>query len=180
MISPAEINRRNAEFWAEQTRLRDVRMQNRLLTFAAFDMLRDEEMRGVPIRSRLTLEACLERTARLQAIARQELDYETKHKVLSESGRAGGLAPRRLNPLQRLIQRTIEKKPDITEAEVLKALRRSFEVRDTIVGIDDGLIEYVLDSGRIANAPISGLKHRLSRARNRAKSRKALRENSPS
>jgi len=180
MMSPSEINRRNAIFWADQTRLRDGRLCDPALAAAALETLRDEELREVPIRSRMTLEASLDRAEKQQQLfgARSRIEFEAANKVLAENGRKGGSAPRRLDPLQRLINELVEKKPSTTENDLLKALQRRLDaVKGPFFSIGRSFIEYDDGSGCIKSVPISGLKDRLSRARKRIRSRQALRAN---
>ena len=168
MMSLAEISRRNVVYWAEQSRLRDIRLSDPALAAAALEMLRDEERRDVPIRSRLILEACLERTdaQRQQSVdhARPEIESEATRKAISANGRKGGSAPKTRDPLQSLIHQVVRENPRVTEGE----LKRKLEFLSgpgSLFDTDDDTIHYELPGGRSKRVRLSTLKDRLSRAK---------------
>jgi hypothetical protein len=72
----------------------------------------------------------------------------------------------RLDPLQGIILEILKRRPTTNEAELLEALRE-YEKGDVIAEITDSEIAFNTKAGRLAEAPITGLKHRLSRARKR-------------
>lgn len=89
----------------------------------------------------------------------------------------------RTDALQELIIGMLGDRPDISESELLTALYHH-EGRGVIESISDGKIEFatggklkdgIAEGARIKDAKVSGLKHRLSRARKKLASRQPAR-----
>jgi hypothetical protein len=83
--------------------------------------------------------------------------------------RANAKKPRR-DALQTLIVEIVKRHPGFTRDQVLAEMRKQ-EHGGVIETITDGLIEWHDDGGRIGEAPVSGLKDRVSRARKFLRSR---------
>jgi hypothetical protein len=156
-----EINEQNRLFWEEQNELRDQRLADEDFRETAFARLSDEQARRVPLKSQLTLE---------RALADAERD---KKRILSQQARKGGRA-KKSDALQQAIESLVRLYPDITEAKVKDMLTRE-RYPGLIDDVDEDTIWFVQpdgsEEGRLKKAPISGLKHRLSRAKRALKSR---------
>src|SRR5262249_7730093 len=161
MITISEINECNRRFWDEQNELRDRRMSDPVIREAAFARFFDEQARGVPLRNQTTIEKFL---------ADGEAD---KRRFLSQQGRKGGQT-KRPDALQEAILDIVRRRPEITEARLRDLLTRE-RFPELITDIDEDTIWFVQSDGperkRLKEAPISGLKHRLSRAKKTLKSR---------
>jgi hypothetical protein len=150
-----EINEHNRLFWEEQNTLRDRQLADEYFRETAFARLSDEQARRVPLRSQLTLE---------RALADAERD---KKQILCQQARKGGRA-KKSDALQQAIECLVRLYPDITEAKVRDMLNRE-RFPELIEDVDEEEISFVWfdRSGRLRSkqAAISGLKHRLSRAK---------------
>jgi hypothetical protein len=92
-----------------------------------------------------------------------------KHwKTLSESGRDFWRIRRAEVEQQDLIHEVVTRRPDISAKELLETLRGH---RPPVEDIDGGTIHFANRDGSYKEAPISGLKDRLTRARKKLKSR---------
>ena len=156
MITISEINERNGRFWDEQNELRDRRIADEAIWDAAFARFRDEQTR-VPLRHLATIEKLL---------ADAEAD---KRRFLSQQAGLGGRA-KKSDALQRLILDLVRNRPEITEAG-LKAMLTRERFPGLIEEIDEKTISFCPPDGRLKESPLSGLKHRLSRAKKTLKSR---------
>ena len=157
MTTISEIDEGNRRFWEEQTALRDRRMADPAIREAAFVRFSDEQARGVPIRNQTTIEKLL---------ADAEAD---KRRFLSQHGRKGGQT-KRADALQQAILDLVRHRPEITEAKLKDILTRARFPR-LIEDVDDEKISFAQPDGRLKEARITGLKHRLSRAKKILKSR---------
>jgi hypothetical protein len=157
MITISEINERNRRFWDEQSELRNRRIADKAVREAAFARFFDEQARGVPVRNQTTIEKFL---------ADAEAD---KGRFLSQLGRKGGRA-KRLDALQQAILDLVRSRPGITEANLRDLLTRE-RFPGVIEDVDEANICFVQPDGRMKESPLSGLKHRLSRAKKILKSR---------
>lgn len=153
----AEINQANAEFWREQQELLTTRMGDEPTRESAFKALEAEQLRGVPLKSRMTLELAL-----------QEAEL-TGQNFLSAQGRKGGAASK-TDALQRLIEETVKRQPNIS-VEELKTKLHALQGISAIEDIADGVIGFADRRGHSKEAPWSGLKDRLSRAKKKIRSR---------
>ena len=161
MPTISEINERHRQFWEEQILLRDRRIADEAIRETAFARLSDEHARGVPIYHQTTIEKLLEDAER------------DKERFLSQQGRKGGRA-QKSDALQQAILDLVQSHPDITEAKLKDMLTRD-RFPELIQDVDEDTICFVRPDGskdgRLKEAPLSGLKHRLSRAKKALKSR---------
>lgn len=146
-----QMNRTSAEFWEEQRVLRDRRISDPVILATAVADIDSELKRGVQIRAQKTFET---------ALAHAEA---TKQRFSSQRGRAAGKA-KKGDSLQALIEEIVRKKPAITEAELRQKLKHQEEI-DPIQEIDKDSIFITSANGMTKEIPLSGLKHRLSRAK---------------
>lgn len=65
----------------------------------------------------------------------------------------------------------VQKRPAITVTDLLKHLQSLQDLRQVVDDIDEEAISFTDRNGHPKNAPISGLKDRLSRAKKALKSR---------
>jgi len=157
MITISEINECNRRFWDEQNELRDRRIAHEAIRDTAFARFFDEQVRGVPVRNQTTIEKFL---------ADAEAD---KRRFLSQQAGHGGRA-KKSDALQRLILDLVRTDPEITEPRLKTMLTRD-RFPGVIDDVDETNICLVQPNGRLKESPLSGLKHRLSRAKKALKSR---------
>lgn len=153
---PAEINRQNAEFWAKQQARTEELMANPELADAAYKEIQDEQLRKVPVYWQRPLERVLEKLVALGA------------KLQSAQARKS----RRLrgpDPLTEHIEAIVRRRPNITEEGLFDALEAEAGISELIVEIDGKSIIYENRHGHLKKASISGLKDRLSRAKQKNK-----------
>jgi hypothetical protein len=161
MITISELNELNDRFWKEQTPLRDRRIADEAIRATAFARLSSELVRGFPFRYLLSIE---------QLLADAEGD---KQRFLSHQARNGGRA-KKSDALQHAIEDLVRRDPHITVAKVRDLLTRE-RYPGLIEDVDGEEISFVWFDRRrrqrSKQAAISGLKDRLSRAKNALKSR---------
>jgi hypothetical protein len=150
-----EINRRNATFWEGQRDLRDRRMADPAILATAIADISSELARGVHILAQKLFETAL-------------ADAEaTKRRFSSQRGRDAGRT-RKADPLQVLIEAAVRRKPKLTEME----LRQHLENHAGIEPIQEVTRESIFvtkPNDATKKVPLSGLKHRLSRAKGKLK-----------
>jgi hypothetical protein len=166
-----EFNRRNHEFWVREGALMERRMADPAVLETAVETIAYETTRHVPIQNQMSFEKALEHAE------------NAKRRFIRELARTGGKAEK-TDSLQELIIEIVRSDPGISLRQLLEALRRH-ERGSIIDEIDVTHIHYrtclngkkAAVSGdseqsetrrkkeRPASAPISGLKHRLTRAR---------------
>src|SRR5215468_5487903 len=151
MTTISEINECNRRFWDEQKELLVRRMANPAIREAAMRNVSDEQTRGVPVYYRIALEKALENAER------------DKVGFLSQQAGRGGRA-KKSDALQRLILDLVRTHPEITEVS-LKAMLTRERFPGVIEDVDETNICFVRPDGRLKESPLSGLKHRLSRAK---------------
>jgi hypothetical protein len=153
-----EINEHNRRFWEKENALRDRRIADEITRETAFARLAREQARGTPVYYQTTVE---------QSLADAEGD---KQLLLSLQGRKGGQA-KKSDALQLEILNLARRDPDITVAELKDKLTKE-RFPGLIDEVEDGTIWFVQPDGsgrnRSKEAPISGLKDRLSRAKRRS------------
>jgi hypothetical protein len=161
MLTVHEVNEYNRRFWEEENAARDRRIADEDFRVTAFARLSDEQARRVLLKSQLTLE---------QALADAERD---KKRILSHQGRKGGRA-KKPDALRHAIEDLVRHDPRITLAKVREMLTKE-RYPGLIDDVDEDTIWFVQPDGsplgRLKGASISGLKDRLSRAKNALKSR---------
>jgi hypothetical protein len=161
------LNAANALFWKEQSELSEIRMADDVICEIALRDLASEMVRGVQVYSRKSLEQALQ-----DADANRSLFIKQRAQSTARADR--------MDALQRLIVGIVRNNPNIGIEQLLAELRRP-QGGAIIDDIDDELIHFkdpvesTDHDGRpprkiiSRNAPISGLKHRLTRARKKAK-----------
>ena len=149
------INEANSRFWRKQRNLFDKRMANDAIRETAFEAWQAQLDRAVPVACQFSLEKALEDAER----ARQ--------RFLAHQARKGGTTCKS-DALQDLIHEVVTRRPGISAKELLEALRGH---GPPVEDIDGGTIYFANRDGSHKEAPISGLKDRLTRARKKLKSR---------
>jgi len=150
--NPSEIiNQANAEFWIEQKTKMQSRVEDEQLRDQAMAELENERLRGVPLKNQQTLEAALQGAANFKA------------NVISGQASKAAKA-QRSDRLQTLILKAVENDATITRHRLLQYLRRQAD-GDVIEYVDGVSIGFTDESGRPMSAKVSGLKDRLSRAK---------------
>ena len=160
-LTISEINEKNRLFWEEQNALRDRRIADEAIRETAFSRLSSEQVRGLPAYYQTPIEKLL---------ADAEGD---KQRFLFDRARRGGQA-KKSDALQQAIVSLVQSDLDITEAKLRAMLTRE-RLPELIEDVDEEEISFVWLDGsgrrRSKQAAISGLKHRLSRAKKALKSR---------
>lgn len=150
-----EINQRNAQFWSARAELMEEQTSDERLVQIAMNNIEQEAARGVPVYYRRTFEAWLDEASNAKA---------TFH---TEPSKKGGQAPK-ADPLSKLVVDLHKANPQMNSRQLFYALRKEVG-KGIIVSIDpDGphrLIHFAATDGKVKTASLSGLKHRLSRAR---------------
>jgi len=155
-----EINELNHQFWSKESGLMEQRMADPEILKIAINDIESESIR-LPIYYQKSFTHALEIAAKnkeyfLEAAASNfQVDFSKK----------GGAAPK-ADALQKIILEIVQRKPSITEPELLLELENR-KFLGTISDIDhgDGFIEFQNGDQRFKRARISGLKDRLSRAK---------------
>ena len=160
-----EFNRRNIEFWAHQKILMGRRMADRAILETAVESVESEAKRQVAIRSQKSFEEALQDAER------------AKQRFIRQQARSGGKAAK-ADSLQKIIIDIVRRNPEIAFAQLLLELRK--QQGDGIIDEIVGTRIYFRQAGTATtsgagevigmkvisdSAPISGLKHRLTRAR---------------
>lgn len=147
----AELNERANAFWAVETALMGIRMADKALRDVAFETINAELIRGMPTSYQTTLESALS-------------DAENARSRFSKHfGHKGGKA-KKTDRLHDLIGTLVGKTPGIS----LKALEnqiRAEEYLGIIEEVTDHEIHFINHNGHSKSVRLSGLKHRLTRAR---------------
>jgi hypothetical protein len=166
-VNPAldKFNQRNREFWSHQKTLMDRRMADRALLETAIETINSETARRVAIRSQKIFEDALQDAER------------AKQRFSRQQAQLGGFAPK-TNGLEKIIADVVRQNPKISVVQLLMELR--MQQGDGIIDEIDETHIYFRQNGTAerpeggdavgkrvisASAPISGLKHRLTRAR---------------
>jgi hypothetical protein len=152
MITPAEINEINKEFWRVESPKMEVRMKNPALAAAAMDRIRSDIRRGVPVYHQINLEAALEAAEHHARV------------MASEFGSRGG-RPKKVDLLQEIINRIVTQNPDITCAALEAKLRDMKQPGGPIEDVDEDSLSFLDAKKRPHQVKLSRLKDRLTRAR---------------
>ena len=142
----SSLNKKHQEFWSEQTKLRDQRLEYQEL---ASRLHLDESW--LPIYYRPSFERMLGRA--------EEITKECQKRFSEKGARA-----KKSDPLTPLIEEIVQNQPVITEPELLRYLKRHERVSPIQEVTDE---EIILEKGnaKLKAIPISGLKDRLSRVK---------------
>lgn len=165
-LTLAELNELNHKFWLQESELRDRRIADSLLYDIATMGMSSEVKRGVSLYSRKTLELAL-----------ADAEYE-KRSILSDRAAKAGKAPKG-DALNRLVLDEVRANPKITERQLLKRLEQqvgegtilSISSKDALLAGDVRTIRFQTVEGKEKEAPVSGLKDRLFRAKAQLDSR---------
>lgn len=155
-VTLEEVNECNRRFWDDQNLLLRQRMASGAALDAALDVLRAEQIGGVPIRLQTSLYKALEDAER------------TGKRFLTEHASKGGRA-KKLDALQILIERIVVREPSISVRQLEQQLE-AYQGIDVIDDIEDGSIWFT-NGDSLKEAKLSGLKDRLSRAKRKLQSR---------
>jgi hypothetical protein len=160
--TPADINKRNAEFWLAQSQLLDQRMSVPGVAEAATYIIGSDAARSVPIRWYKPFEKAVAEAATVREIFLREL--------ARKAGRA-----RKADALQRLIRKFVKENPKVSLPLLVHLLigERGAEIVISIDGPNEALagerqIHWVDDMERPRATPLSRLKDRLYRAKKSA------------
>jgi hypothetical protein len=157
MMTLKEINRLNAEFWADQDALLKERMADRAVLDTAIEEIAAEARKGI---------APFSQSSIYEALANAE---RVGRRFISQFARKGGRAGK-TDRLQTLIEEIVQDRPNISVRELEAKLRRQEEI-DPIQEIDDGIIFFTDAHDCTKRGKLSGLKDRLSRAKKKIRSR---------
>lgn len=170
-LNPAlvRLNRINENFYRKQMRAMTRRMKNEILVDLAFRQITKEAVTGMDMKRRASLESALAHPEEIHLI------------FLSASGRkARGVS--KADALTRWIVDMVRSHPDISVGKLLQKLRKIASlggefirhVDDTSALLPDQIPQiHFQDGGRLRKVRISGLKDRLSRAKNKIKHKAA-------
>jgi hypothetical protein len=156
-----KINQQNREFWEKENKLRDKRISIEVIFTIATNEMRSETSRGVSARAQKSFE---------QALADAE---KTLRLVRSDFSRRGGRR-HKSDSLQDLILKIVREDTRITENQLLDRLED--QAGEGIISSIDGWSDVLAGDTRNIRyfdehtqkdktARLSGLKHRLSRAK---------------
>jgi len=142
-VTLEEVNECNRRFLDDQNLLLSQRMASGAALDAALDVLRAEQIGGVPIRHQTSLYKALEDAER------------TGKRFLTEHASKGGRA-KKPDALQILIEKIVVREPSIS----VRQLEKQLEAYQGIDDIEDGSIWFT-NGDSLKEAKLSGLKDRL-------------------
>jgi hypothetical protein len=163
--SAAELNAMHQQFWLKQSELLNKRICDKDLYTIAMRTLESEQRMMVPVKNRKTLEGALE-------------DAEDSRRIFQSSFARSGGKTAKTDALQRRISEIVNREPNISCLQLLHKFRNLVREGDeVIIKVDrqsDLLVDELpqirfRDHGTSKTTPISGLKHRLSRAKKQNK-----------
>jgi len=165
-----KINKQNRDFWEKENELRDKRISIDVIFTIATNEMRSETSRGVSARAQKTFELALADAENTLQLVRNDFSRKGGKKHKSDS-------------LQDLILKLVRENTRITGNQLLEKLED--QSGDGIISSVDGWSDVLAGETRNIlyfdehtqkdkTAPLSGLKHRLSRAKKciRAKQQK--------
>jgi hypothetical protein len=164
VASLAELNERNRAFWEAESAQAESRMADPDVFHRATVDMHGEVARLLPVYYRKSFEQALQDAA---ALFEDPVLLKRTHRRLS---RRGG-SSKKTDALGEVILEEVQKRPAITVTELLKHLQSLQDLRQVVDDIDEEAISFTDRKGHTKNAPISGLKDRLSRAKKALKSR---------
>jgi hypothetical protein len=157
-----EVNAANRVFWDRQPAVMDRRLADPAVVETAAATILSEVDR-VPVRDQIPFEVALERAERTREVFRAGLLRETAQRA----GRA-----KKTDALQEVILEIVRRGPTITTKAVLDRLRARQAPGATIDEITETQISFARPKGTVGEAPISGLKDRVSRAKREMRQRR--------
>jgi len=158
------MNLRNAEFWKSQKELTFNLAADPVICERAIARMRSEMDRNVPLKARMTFESALAEVV------------DTNKALQRQRSARGGKASKK-DALQRLVEEIVERTPNINKVQLVYRLKGE-DGAGIVISIDEQqeaiagapMIHFVEPDGKPQTAPLSGLKHRLARAKkNRSK-----------
>lgn len=164
LTSPAMINMRNRAFWEAESAQAERRMADPDVFHRATVDMHGEVARLLPVYYQKSFEEALQDAA---ALFEDPVLLKRTHRRLS---RLGG-SSKKTDALREVILEEVQKRPAITVTDLLKHLQSLQDLRQVVDDIDEEAISFTDRKGHTKNAPISGLKDRLSRAKKALKSR---------
>jgi hypothetical protein len=163
--SAAELKAMHQQFWLKQSELLNKRICDKDLYTIAMRTLESEQRMMVPVKNRKTLESALE-------------DAEDSRRIFQSSFARSGGKTAKTDALQRRISEIVNREPNISCEQLLHKLRNlAKDGVEVVIDVDqrsDLLVDEVArihfrDHRTTKTSPISGLKHRLSRAKKQNK-----------
>ena len=161
MLTIKQIQERHRVFWAEQNALRNKRIEDPILVKRLVRVL------ASPAGSWCSVEQTLHDLEQDTKMVVEYYEPSLRQKVLSEQARRARQS-RKPDALQLLIIEFVRRNPSLTASQLLDKLREQSQVGSVIDGIEDGQILFRQRIGNhefLKDAPVSGLKDRLSRAK---------------
>jgi hypothetical protein len=161
LVTIANINQQNQQFWLEQSELLNRRIQDPALREIAMATLSAEETMMVPVRNGQPLEQALAQAEKSKSIFQRSFSVK------------GGKAAK-TDALQKSIIEMVRAEPDINTQRLLHKIRKMAKEGDLVVLhvdrkpelLDDHAGRIHFNDGRMEKtSPVSGLKDRLSRAK---------------
>jgi hypothetical protein len=159
------LNIRHRRFWRRQSAIALKRLSDPALFKLAFRDMRSEEQRGIPVKHRKSLELALEDASTISL----EVAKDTFVLAHREFSRKGGLA-RAPSPLQNLIENIVRQAPKLDRNGLMLRLKQE-SGEGVIASVDRTFISYFAHDGSVRTSRVSGLKDRLSRAKEKISSR---------
>jgi hypothetical protein len=145
------MNRWNEKYWEGQRLERNRRMKDPAILATAVADITSELGRNVPVPVQKIFEAAL-------------ADAEAaKQRFISQQARTAGYA-KKTDPLQEIVEQAVRENQAITEAELNRLIKNHVGV-EPIQEIEGGIIFITKANGTTKEVPLSGFKHRLSRAK---------------
>lgn len=160
----AEINERNRKFWEAESAQAERRIADPDILHRATADVQGEATRLLPVNYQKSFEQALQDAA---ALLEDPVLLKRTHRRLS---RLGG-SSKKTDALQEVILGAVQKRPAITERDLLRHLQSLQCLRQVVDDINEETIFITDRDGRSKEAPVSGLKDRLSRAKKALKSR---------
>lgn len=183
-----QLNKRNRQFWRKRSKLFSKQFADEAVSNKALTTLMVEELLGLPVKNRQTLEkavddahqeesrlrlavSALDDAGQEESRTRWELfkkDGQTVKAHFREFSRKGGLAAK-ADFLNGLIQERVSEQPSLNHIQLLDKLISEGDVE--LDPADDETIIVWDDNEKGKKIPISGLKDRLFRAKKKIKLR---------
>nr|WP_318655056.1 hypothetical protein [Methylocapsa sp. RX1] len=142
----------NRAFWAAELAVAERRMKDPAILLQATSAMAAERDRRLPIEWQISLYGAL-----------QDAEAAKRRFAAQQSRRAG--SAKKTDPLQAFIVEAVKSNGSITHVQLLDKLRREQQPGGWVEDVDDKTIWFVDAKGLLKEAPASGLKDRLSRAK---------------
>jgi hypothetical protein len=156
--SVVQLNECNKQFWLEQLELFSQQFSIETVRTRAIAVLKWEELRGVPLKNRQTLESAADDA------------YQEESRFRREFSRKGGRAVKE-DFLNRLIHKLVLKQPSLTERQLFHKLRKLESEGNVQLAPDEVTFDFCDDNEKWKTALVTGLKDRLFRAKRKINSR---------